>query len=130
MDGNEQWSKKVHLDNFGNDREQGGEDIYKGQPVARFFEGLNDLLDFYPEDDAGELQLHIKLNPGGSVGAAWNTDLVKLYFAADQGRETVLTCVAGHPLILDYPNNNDSTCRFNYPNSLLLQFSQVVNHDE
>ena len=29
------------------------------------------------------------------MGAAWNTDLVKLYFAADQGRETVMTCVAG-----------------------------------
>ena len=29
------------------------------------------------------------------MGAAWNTDLVKLYFAADQGRETVMTCLAG-----------------------------------
>ena len=97
VDGNEQLSKQVHLDNFGNDREYGGLDTYKGQMVAQFFEGLNDLLDFYPQDteDTGDLQLRLKVDPGGSVGAAWNTDLIKLYFAADQGRETVMTCVAG-----------------------------------
>ena len=97
VDGNEQLSKQVQLDNFGNDREYGGLDTYKGQMVARFFEGLNDLLDFYPQDteDTGDLQLRLKLDPGGSVATAWNTDLIKLYFAADQGRETVMTCVAG-----------------------------------
>ena len=117
MDGNEQLSKQVYLNNFGNDRVYGGLDTYKGRTVARFFEGLNDLLDFYPQDSTGELQLQVrlvrggwfelfwqdvvnisikvKLDPGGTVGAAWNTDLVKLYFAADQGRETVMTCLAG-----------------------------------
>ena len=60
VDGNEQRSKQVYLDNFGNDREYGKSDIYKGQMVARFFEGLNDLLDFYPQDR--QLQLLIKLD--------------------------------------------------------------------
>ena len=60
MDGNEQLSKQVYLNNFGNDRVYGGLDTYKGRTVARFFEGLNDLLDFYPQD-TGELRLQVKL---------------------------------------------------------------------
>ena len=96
VDGNEQLSKQVYLDNFGNDREYGQLDTYKGRMVARFFEGLNDLLDFYPRDSEYEgLQLRIKLDSGSTAAPAWNTDLIKLYFAADQGRETVMRCVAG-----------------------------------
>ena len=92
-DGDEQLSKQVDLNNFGDDREFGWSDIYKGQTMARL---LGDILDFYPQDteDLG-LQLQLKLDLGGSVAAAWNTDLIKLYFAADEGRETVMRCVAG-----------------------------------
>ena len=60
----------MYLNNFGDDREFGGLDTYKGRTVARFFEGLNDLLDFYPQD-TGELRLQVKLLTRGWFEVFW-----------------------------------------------------------
>jgi len=88
----------------GEDRDELGETHdYRGDDIAGIFNGVRDLLDYYPTDKAGVsislLMKHYKTwylsKSSARSRDRWFTDLLKLYFVGDQGRDIILTCVAG-----------------------------------
>jgi len=86
------------------DRDELGETrVYKGEEIASIRPGrVQDLLDYYPTDKAGlNISLKMEHYDGWRTESfemardRWHTDLLKLYFVGEQGRDIILTCVAG-----------------------------------
>ena len=93
------------LDNEEDNFERGQTDIFRGSNLKKAKEMIRDYLEFYPETAEVEIILSMrKYGYVGTWGPAWNTDLLKLYFAGKNGKNVVLRCYAGERWIYDNDN--------------------------
>ena len=99
----------IPLDNANEDNfEEGKTDIFRGSILRKANKMIRDYIDFYP--DTAEVNITLSTDGKGTLAPAWNTDLLKLYFAGKNGKNVVLRCYAGERWINPDEKKNLYTC--------------------
>ena len=96
----------IELDNEGNDREKNQTDIYEGGRIwvrgDSTYQNLRSLLSDIENFPWGEeIILKLKLEYYLSIPDQWNTDLIKVYYAGEDGKDNVMRCHAGEKWVAE-----------------------------
>ena len=134
--GDQKRTNEAYLGDY-EDRDDPGEtSTHKGEEIAEFLNGVRDVLDYYPTENAG-LNISLKMEhydyfwhseSGDKFRDQWHTDLLKLYFAGEHGRDVILICIPGGQWINTDNSWKKFACKIQRPEQPAKSLEMIEAH--